>query len=178
MSKTCPKCGTKSYGTPFCVFCQEPLGSQVHVSGKREIDDPQPVDIRPAGAGRRILAFLLDWIILSITVDFIYLFYRFGSGHGDRLMSLDKGMGISSALFLIYFTMLTGDNGQTLGKRVLGIRVIRVSGEALSYMRAFGRTLCYVVSSMLFGLGFIWAIFDSKKQGWHDKIAGTRVVRV
>jgi uncharacterized RDD family membrane protein YckC len=40
-----------------------------------------------------------------------------------------------------------------------------------------GRYLCYYLSSLLLGLGFIWVAFDSRKQGWHDKLAGTLVVR-
>jgi len=43
--------------------------------------------------------------------------------------------------------------------------------------QAIGRYLAYFVSALVLGLGFIWIAFDTRKQGWHDKLAGTVVVR-
>jgi uncharacterized RDD family membrane protein YckC len=88
-------------------------------------------------------------------------------------------MGISIVLIILYFTLLTGDAGQTLAKSLLGIRVVRTDGTNVSYGRAFARSLGYFLS-IFFGtfLGFIWVLWDRKNQTWHDKIAGTVVIRI
>lgn len=71
----------------------------------------------------------------------------------------------------------TRRNGQTPGKFALGIRVIRADGSPLSDIDALIRAVGYHVSGILFGLGFIWALFDKRNQAWHDKMARTFVVR-
>ncbi len=78
----------------------------------------------------------------------------------------------------VYFTYFHGLLGQTPGKMLLGLKVIRTSGRNLTYGPAFLRWVCYAISSIFFYLGFIWAAFNRRKQAWHDKIMGTLVIRV
>ena len=67
----------------------------------------------------------------------------------------------------------------TPGKMVVAIKVVdEKTGHAMSFGQAVGRYAGYVISTIPLGLGFIWAAFDPRKQGWHDKLAGTVVVRV
>ncbi len=61
--------------------------------------------------------------------------------------------------------------------RILGIRVIRTDGDYLSVPRAFLRDIGLGLSVIAFGLGVLWVAWDSQKPGWHDKIAGTYVVK-
>ena len=79
---------------------------------------------------------------------------------------------VVSVAYDIGFWMLSG---QTLGKRLMGVRVVRVDGERLRLWNAIRRELAYVLSAILF-LGFLWILFDNRRQGWHDKLAGTIVV--
>ncbi len=66
----------------------------------------------------------------------------------------------------------------TPGKMVILARVVdAATGHPLTTGQAIGRYLGYFVSTMPLGLGLIWVAFDRKKQGWHDKMAGTVVVR-
>ncbi len=60
----------------------------------------------------------------------------------------------------------------------LGIKIIRCDGREIAWWQAPLRYLGYIVSLALAGLGFIWIAFDSRKQGLHDKIADTCVVKV
>ncbi len=61
---------------------------------------------------------------------------------------------------------------------MLSLRVVDAeSGKTLSVGQAAARYLCYIISALPLCLGFIWVAFDRKKQGWHDKIAQTVVVR-
>jgi len=67
----------------------------------------------------------------------------------------------------------------TPGKMVISARVVDAqTGGKISGGQAVGRYLAYIVSTVPLCLGFIWVAFDSKKQGWHDKLAGTVVVRL
>ncbi|MEP6607996.1 MAG: RDD family protein [Burkholderiaceae bacterium] len=66
----------------------------------------------------------------------------------------------------------------TPGKMVLGLRVVDAdTGHTLSIGQSIGRYLGYYVSMIPLCLGFIWIAFDRRKQGWHDKLAGTVVIR-
>jgi hypothetical protein len=58
----------------------------------------------------------------------------------------------------------------------VGLKVIRTDGTQLSVGRALLRYIGYIVSASLLSIGFLWAAFDLKRQGWHDKLAGTLVV--
>ncbi len=93
-----------------------------------------------------------------------------------------------AAQFLLQFAALavpvgynwyfwTRRKGQTPGKFALGIRVVKADGTRISDTDAVIRAIGYQVSSIVCGLGFIWAIFDKNKQTWHDKLARTYVVR-
>jgi uncharacterized RDD family membrane protein YckC len=67
--------------------------------------------------------------------------------------------------------------GRTIGKMIMGIRIIRDDGELIGLREALIRWVGYFISMVFAFLGFVWAIFDAKSQTWHDKLAGTYVVR-
>ena len=92
------------------------------------------------------------------------------------LQLLFQGIGwIATVAYYVYFTA----KGQTLGKKALKIRVVRVeNGEAPGYTKAFLREVVgKMVSAAVLGLGYLWMLWDGKKQTWYDKIAGTVVVK-
>jgi len=66
--------------------------------------------------------------------------------------------------------------GQTPGMMLLGLRVVSTDGGHVSFWRAIRRLLGYIISILLFFIGFAWVLVDDHRQGWHDKIAGTYVV--
>ena len=68
--------------------------------------------------------------------------------------------------------------GSTIGGIVCGLKVVRTNDAPLDWTVAVVRALGCFLSLLVAGLGFIWVAFDDEKQGWHDKIAGTLVVRV
>ena len=90
-------------------------------------------------------------------------------------------MVLASALILLtpslYYWLLTGLRGQTLGKMAVGIRVVNNRGTKPGLARAALReSLGKAISTLVLLLGFLWAIWDSRNQAWHDKLAGTYVV--
>ncbi|OGP86502.1 MAG: hypothetical protein A2Y95_07915 [Deltaproteobacteria bacterium RBG_13_65_10] len=67
--------------------------------------------------------------------------------------------------------------GKTIGKKLLGLRLVGTDGERISLVRAFARDLALLLSFLPLGLGFLWVAWDSQKQAWHDKLAGTYVLK-
>ena len=98
---------------------------------------------------------------------------------------MTHGMGVFGLLYLAasllagmtYFTWFHGIGGRTPGKILLGLRVIQASGDPMTPGVAFLRWVGYLISGPVFCLGFLWVAFDGRKQGWHDKIAATLVIR-
>ena len=83
--------------------------------------------------------------------------------------------GLLAAIYVIGFWIYSGS---TPGKMVFGLRIVGAeTGAPISVGQAIGRYFSYILSSIVFCLGFIWVGFDARKQGWHDKLAGTVVVR-
>ena len=71
-----------------------------------------------------------------------------------------------------------GPRGATPGKRILGIRVADAdTGGPIGYRRALVRRLGYYLGGLVLYLGWLWMLFDSRRQAWHDKLAGSVVVK-
>jgi uncharacterized RDD family membrane protein YckC len=144
------------------------------------------------GFWRRVLAFLIDITILYIfsTVLFVVwitIAHSPVESHDYFILSnttpeIFMGVilpyyGISVLLNMTYFTYFHGTIGQTPGKKLLGLKVIEINGKEMTPGIAFLRWVGYLLSKLPLFLGFIWIAFDRRKQGWHDKIAGTCVIR-
>lgn len=93
---------------------------------------------------------------------------------GDSLS--EALLPLSFVLCLIYFFLFHFFRGQTPGKRLLGMAVIDVYGERPGLARTLLRTCGYLLSALLFSLGFLWIGFDREKRALHDWLAGTYVV--
>jgi len=79
---------------------------------------------------------------------------------------------------LVYFVGLWTWRGTTVGGVVLGLKVARQDGERLTFLVALVRAFAGAFSLIFLFLGFLWIVWDKEKQAWHDKIAGTVVVRL
>jgi uncharacterized RDD family membrane protein YckC len=143
------------------------------------------------GFWRRLFAFTLDNVIIYLLALTVFLIGMFSLGASSGLQGFRPGGGHMMAailriailfnilymfMCLAYFTYFIGICGRTPGKMVFGLKVIRVDGAPLTFGTAFLRWIGYFLSSLPLNLGFIWIAFDGKKQGFHDKIAGTVVV--
>jgi uncharacterized RDD family membrane protein YckC len=92
-------------------------------------------------------------------------------------MGTTTGYGIGILLSLVYFTYFHGSTGQTPGDAALSIRVVdKDGGRSIGYGRAFVRWLVSIVSGIVILLGYLWMLWDSEKQTWHDKAANSVVV--
>lgn len=131
-----------------------------------------------AGFWARTGASLIDTVILlCVSTPLLFLVYGDEAQHSDSwLMGGDFIISyvmplIATILFWIY-------KSATPGKMVIKAMVLdSKTGAKLSTKQAIIRYLAYFISAIPFGLGFFWVAWDGKKQGWHDKIAGTVVIR-
>jgi uncharacterized RDD family membrane protein YckC len=81
-------------------------------------------------------------------------------------------------LLAIYGAVMWKLKGATLGNMICHLHVVRLDGRALDWPTAAIRALSCFLSAFVVGLGFIWIAVDPERQAWHDKIAGTVVVRL
>ncbi len=147
---------------------------------------------RPAGFFSRFEAFVIDLVILVIVqmvaAAFIQTVLRFFRLTGlvaniqSYLSNTSLDVTISSAVFTLfviaYYTFFWSLVGYTPGKALLGLKVLRMDGKKISFWRALLRFFSYWISAIPIFLGFFWILWDSKRQGWHDKIAGTQVMYI
>jgi uncharacterized RDD family membrane protein YckC len=120
-----------------------------------------------------VLAMVVLWPILLAyggTSYWPYMYAYTGTGASGLLLQF-----VLPALAVIIFWVT---RQATPGKMAIGARIVDAeTGQRPSTAQFLGRYLAYYVSMILFGLGFIWVGIDPRKQGWHDKLAGTVVVR-
>jgi uncharacterized RDD family membrane protein YckC len=139
----------------------------------------EPNDLEYVGFWARVGASLIDTILVGVII-FPILTSVYGASYWSD-ESLVKGPldfllswvfpAIAVVLFWIY-------RQATPGKMVVGARIVDAkTGEKPSTGQLIGRYLGYYVSAIPLGLGLLWVAFDRRKQGWHDKLAGTVVVR-
>jgi uncharacterized RDD family membrane protein YckC len=121
-----------------------------------------------AGFWSRFFAAFIDGLIIA---PFIYGLILVGFGAALQ-------NGVPYGFSIIYETVLLSQwNGQTIGKKVLGIRVTTTSGGSLNWLKAFIRSISKILSGIVFCLGYLWMLWDGESQTWHDKIADTLVVK-
>lgn len=140
-----------------------------------------------AGRWSRFLAALLDGVItnaisVAITAPFVGGAALYSGGTKD-LGSRLTANGITVIIAILYFTFQHGKWGQTIGKRALGIRVVRSQdGGPISYGTAAWRVAFeYLIAVVTCGVGGLldvaWILWDPRKQALHDKVAKTYVVK-
>ncbi|OMP67177.1 hypothetical protein BTO28_08560 [Domibacillus epiphyticus] len=145
-----------------------------------------------AGFWIRFVAALIDSIIISIPVFIlaaIGLVLGFSFMMDPYMMSYDEAMFLSESfegifyligafIGLFYFAGMHASKWQaTFGKRIVGIKVMDLSGRRISFFRGVWRYISTFFSGIILYMGYIMAGFSSKKQSLHDKMAGTIVVK-
>ncbi len=76
----------------------------------------------------------------------------------------------------LYFATLTALNGQTIGKYIMGVRVVRMDGRRMTFWGSLLRWFGYFLSALPVGLGFFMALVDDQRRALHDRLAGTGVI--
>lgn len=156
----CPECGEPvRFGARKCLNCHARL---------------RPLAGLPAAEfDKRFLAFLLDGIILFGVTMLLGLLLPSGDRGGTLTSSV-----LNFVVFMAYEVTLTAKDGATVGKRMMGLRIVSMTGETLSIGQAIVRHLGRIPSGMLLCIGYLMVTFRKDKRALHDLLAKTRVVRV
>lgn len=200
----CSKCGANvPENATFCSACGQPTGEAsgaptagVPVGGYAPVAAPSIAMAAPttkyAGFWLRFVAFIIDVIILGfigfvVTLPFLGSL-PFGAMMHGRPMSPEElapfvgGIGRLALLRIVvnwlYYAFFESSAWQaTIGKKALGLTVTDLEGRRIGFGRATGRFFAKILSFMILCIGFFMIAFTSKKQGLHDILAGTLVLR-
>jgi serine/threonine protein kinase len=131
-----------------------------------------------ASFGQRVVAYVIDSVIVSFVVAVLLVVAAMFQSDFVSLLAV----GLMVFFSFWYFIRGHATTGQTIGKRAMGIQVVATDGSIISRKRAFGRLLVLSLESGLSFLiiplfGFLAMLWDTNGQTWHDKVAGTYVVR-
>lgn len=135
--------------------------------------------IKYASFFRRLVATGIDGLIIGL------INFGIGACFGKNTFAYSKETNnltsLSSLITLVasvfYFVgFWIKKNGQTPGKKAMHIKIIKTDNQPLDIFSGIIRYFSQYVSAFIFGLGYLWVIFDKNKQGWHDKIASTYVI--
>ena len=146
-----------------------------------------PAGVSWGGFFRRAYALSIDLFVIALLSSIMgamaYVGYKVGlSAHG-QVISGDNAAALFAILTLgwlgligAYFIVMHGLGGQTIGKMLLGLRVVGDDRQPPSFRQAALRWLAAVGFAPI-GLGFLWVLWQPEKRGWHDFVARTWVVR-
>lgn len=147
------------------------------VSHSPQYDDSE---FEYAGFWIRFVACLVDNLIIMIIIApyWFYNYQQMMAMPADQIPFYSAGDAILNLVMAAAVVWFWVKKGATPGKMLFGLQVRDAkTGQFISVPRALLRYFSYLISSVILCLGLIWVGFDKKKQGWHDKIAKTVVVK-
>jgi uncharacterized RDD family membrane protein YckC len=157
------------------------VGGSAFVGGAAPADSQPGTSVPPTGSTPRSTAMPPEvltslpragfWIRMAALVIDLML-------TGVALSLLNHVFHFHLVVLAAYGAIMWKMRGSTVGGLVFDLRVVRVDGRAMEWETAIVRALGCFLSLAVAGLGFLWIAFDQANQAWHDKIAGTIVVRV
>ena len=121
--------------------------------------------VRSGGFWERFTAYILDVFLIIGGVSAILSFFLKPSSYFFQFL-----------IGIVYFTYFYGTSGETIGKKIMGLKVVTLDGSPLTYGKGFLRYIGYFLSTITLNIGFLMIAWDKKKQGLHDKICKTTVV--
>ncbi len=143
----------------------QPIPRSIHTPSIEEVfGAPRP------GMGRRFAALAIDWLPILVLVALL----------PDRIGTFrlaDFSFQLRLAVGVAYYTWMITNKGSTLGGIILGMRVVRLDGRPIDRNVALVRAMTAILSLLSLGLGWLWAAWDERRQTWHDRLAGTVLIR-
>lgn len=134
----------------------------------------------PASLALRAAAFLVDYILTLLVLGVAISLAMIFKGAFPNVANWIINLGYVATLGFVVWNWgyLNVRDGQRIGQRLVGIETICADGSVLGYRAiALRHLLGYPLSLLCVGLGFLWIILDPKQRGWHDKLAGTLIVK-
>lgn len=138
-----------------------------------------------AGFVSRTIAFVIDIMLILAIAAIVRLTLQALVGFFTSILPFfhfnerdfqATGFAGASLFQFGYFIFFWTAFGQTIGMTLMGLSVVRPDGTRPPVLRSIVRYFGYWLSFIVFGLGFLWILFDRQRRGWHDKLSGTLVV--
>jgi uncharacterized RDD family membrane protein YckC len=140
---------------------------------------PEEFALEYAGFWVRLGANVIDIAIIALFLYAVYLIIlEFTNITIFWILSYFATGCIIWFLVIVYFAGFWAWRGQTPGKMIMGIKIIRTDSSPITLSYSLYRFVGYIVCMFTLCIGFIWVAFDKRKQGLHDKIADTYVVKL
>ena len=188
----CPRCRkVNEPSSAYCYSCGLPLDETAKPTEYHDpiiTQNPQPAHTAEfAGFWIRLAATLLDGVILFI-LTLVLVGVLPGVSVSEYLgnFSLETDTEKTTpiwfeladlALNTTYYTVLVWIWAGTIGKHAFGLYIVRSDGSRVGFGRALARCICYVISFLTLGIGFLMIAFRRDKRGLHDIICNTVVIR-
>ena len=156
---------------------------------KPPVWDARPPDALPIGYGGfwiRVVAYIVDGILLNIVFGVLGVVMGVSlmptsfsdMDSVDAFASMGQLQLVSLVVTWLYFALMESSaRGATVGKMLVGLRVVTDQGNRLSFLHATGRFFAKFISAFILCIGFIMVAFTDRKRGLHDIIASTLVVK-
>lgn len=183
----CPGCGEPLHedclrfaGCPRCPEGTDGFdgSGRAPTPSARAPSDPAPAtraEVLRSLRGRRLAATMLDAGVLLVPALAVLAVGLFGLGLGPLGLLL-ASVGAAVAVDLVNVGLFLGEGGATLGKRLMGLRVVDQVGRHLGWRRALSREFLFkTVSTLTLGAGFV-GVMGKEARAWHDQASGTRVL--
>lgn len=182
----CPQCGSNNQEARFCSSCGTQLTQVVEPTIKLQQANSSK-SLKFAGFWFRALAAIIDGVLCQAATFVIILPLAIalgalmaGTSSPSDIEAAGLSLGYVFGIFIqwLWFTIAESSKWQaSIGKKVVGLKVTDENGERISFGKANGRYWSKILSALILCIGFAMIAFTKKKQGLHDKIAGTLVVK-
>lgn len=149
-----------------------------HVDAPRGLYSATASEPSYAGFWVRTLAAIVDTLcLMGVVMPLLWVVYGKSYWQSEKLVQGGADLLIQYALPALAIILFWLYKSATPGKMLFRLRIMdAATGAGLTKGQAIGRYAAYYLSALPFLLGILWVAFDSRKQGWHDKLAGTVVV--
>lgn len=186
----CLKCGGElPHDALYCALCGHPVSGDAptpRFGGPSVLVGTTPLPLAPIG--KRLGALLVDWLIVAAALYALFLVLIFVAiGVAANREPGDPPTELSARVFVagMFVVWLAGmlvqwvldSFGWSPGKAASSVRVMRLDGRRPGIVHGLVRYSTRLLSFAVFGLGYFWALWDARRQTWHDKLSGTVVVR-
>ncbi len=141
--------------------------------------EEEMIALEIASAGQRLGAWVVDFAIWVTSIVIAVISVLFLEEFVQWRPSIELTVQLIWVGYPVVTLALIAIRGQSLGKMAVGIKIVKTDGTPVGLGTAFLREILgKLVSAIVIYIGFIWLLFDDKRQGWHDKIASTYVVKL
>ena len=142
-------------------------------------DTATPPPLSPPGLLRRLGAMAYDLLLLiALLMMLCYPYVWLTGGAKSGLLVKTLYQFYLLAICFLFYGGFWVHGGQTLGMRTWRIKLVRNDGGPITWTIALKRFVSALLSLLCLGLGFLWVLYDRDTLAWHDRLSGTRLIRL